>query len=590
MIRSLDDYRTKPKGEDRIKWFQRTRGLRVTGAANEETRRVLIKEYMGRDGTTLPASVTVTTHGCGEHFPLPPPAQGAEQHSTGHDRRVELFFFDPRFGIQPPPPGPNSAAGSPEYPEWVLRSREVHDLTAAGVDREVELLEVHDALFRTNSCVVLPEGEDPITSSQRHESLTAVGIIATLLRYNEEHPGKKLLIAGHADTMGKVDFNQKLSEERAQVALACLTGDKDTFKNLCHNRHQVSDIKQILRWIHVTRGYPCDPGKINDTPNLWTPVNSFQKAYNADLDNVNPGGARIGVDGDPGPETWGAFFDCYEAALREELGEDAAAVAALRAQLVFLDDSRKSLGFSEHHPIDNLGRDHYRSQANRRVEALMFDPGEEPDLDAGGGDPEMSEVYDPDLYRRAPLEPMVSALPWRATWSEETAHFDCTRTLQLAAPGLPAGVPMTFTVSLVDHGDAGELKAASLPESARAQFDAWDTVEDPPFAGELEADGEFPKVEFEFVVQGGGRRIRSNRCLYSDRLLMKLVASTSNGDVLLANERYVVCSPWGRRKGVTDEHGTLEELGLPPGGASVALRARVLVDHGELVPGWNLDA
>ena len=38
------------------------------------------------------------------------------------DRRIELFFFDKEFGIQPTPPGKNSKQGSKEYPEWRRRA------------------------------------------------------------------------------------------------------------------------------------------------------------------------------------------------------------------------------------------------------------------------------------------------------------------------------------------------------------------------------------------------------------------------------------------------------------------------------------
>lgn len=61
------------------------------------------------------------------------------------------------------------------------------------------MVEVHDTIFRTNSAVVLPESEAPASSLGEHGSRSSVGLFASVLRYDEEHEGKKLFIAGHAD-------------------------------------------------------------------------------------------------------------------------------------------------------------------------------------------------------------------------------------------------------------------------------------------------------------------------------------------------------------------------------------------------------
>lgn len=417
MFVAMADFDTKPKGEDAVRWFQRTRGLKVDGKAGPQTRRQLITEYMALDGASLEEMglrISATAHGCGENFPLDETGEQLEpapedQKRDPTDRRVELFFFDAEFGIVPSPRGDNSQAGSPEYPEWRRRAEEVHDLEAEQLEGpEVIFVEIEDALFRTNSAVVLPEGERPTSDSAQHEAFTSIGIIATALRFNDEHPGKKILVAGHTDTTASVDFNQKLSEERARVALALLRGGNDQreiWKTTCDGRHTVSDYKQILSW--VSRAFPdivfdCDPGAIDDNESTGVePVRRFQKAYNGNKQALGAGNQPdLAPDGDVGPLTWGAFFDCYEAALRDELGEDANGVAQLREKLVFVDDERKSLGFSEYFPVEELGVDNYRSQANRRAEILFYDEGEEPDVVAAENDPETTEIYLPGRYER----------------------------------------------------------------------------------------------------------------------------------------------------------------------------------------------
>lgn len=239
-------------------------------------------------------------------------------------------------------------------------------------------------------------------------------MIATALRFNEENAGRTLLVAGHTDTSADVAFNQKLSEERAEVALALLEGGangRQRFASLCDGRHTIGDIKQILNFISKTMaGFDCDPGPIDETP-VDAAVHKFQTAYNANQATLSPDPSidPLTVDGSVGPLTWGAFFDCYEAGLRDELGEDAAGVSALRSKLRFSDDRHRFLGFSEHFPIEELGVDNFRSQTNRRVELVFFEAGEDPELDHAALDPATSELYLPGQYEREPIADLGSA-------------------------------------------------------------------------------------------------------------------------------------------------------------------------------------
>lgn len=127
MIRSLPDFGTRAPGRDPIRWFQSTRGLVDDGIAGPITRRALIGEYMARDGTTLPSDVQAEVHGCGEAFPLDESGEGLEASPVDGsddpiDRRVELFFFGDRLGVQPPMPGSTSKAGAVEYRSWRKRA------------------------------------------------------------------------------------------------------------------------------------------------------------------------------------------------------------------------------------------------------------------------------------------------------------------------------------------------------------------------------------------------------------------------------------------------------------------------------------
>ena len=136
MLGAVDDDTVDLTPEKRIRKFQDRRRLTVDGVAGPQTRKQLIKEYMGLDNATLsdPGFVMpITAHGCGENFPLNSGGEAldaapADKQEDGLDRRVEFFFFDADLGIQPPPPGKNSPPGSTQYPEWRRRALASKDL------------------------------------------------------------------------------------------------------------------------------------------------------------------------------------------------------------------------------------------------------------------------------------------------------------------------------------------------------------------------------------------------------------------------------------------------------------------------------
>lgn len=280
--------------------------------------------------------------------------------------------------------------------------------------RRLSLLELPDSVFRTDSCVVMPERQNASASNDRNSQNTAPTTISTLalaLRLCEETPHLKLLVAGHTDSVDSVQYNQKLSQERSDVVRCILCGDRDTFKPLVNARHRVSDYKQLLLW--CTRSVPhipftCDPGEIDDVKHTGVEsVRVFQREYT--YYKYNLGAANfpdLVDDGSMGPLTWGAIFDVFQYEIARELGETVQAAAKLRDHLRWVDDSRRALGFSEYHPIEAANEDNYESQSNRRVELLFFDERDIlPDVTAAERDPSTSEIYLPGIYVKQRVPP-----------------------------------------------------------------------------------------------------------------------------------------------------------------------------------------
>src|SRR5439155_4735702 len=93
--------------------YQTARHLPVSGTSTEATRRSLIADYMGLDGTTLPAGTHVESHGCGENHPFEGHDRGNERDDL-ENRRVEIFLFED--GIAPAvPTGCPPPRGCSEY-------------------------------------------------------------------------------------------------------------------------------------------------------------------------------------------------------------------------------------------------------------------------------------------------------------------------------------------------------------------------------------------------------------------------------------------------------------------------------------------
>jgi phospholipase C len=399
---------------------------------------------------------------------------------------------DPPPQPKPPPepkPDPN-AVGEGKVPGVLLSGADpptdikVH--ISPQQPKPIELIEFADVLFRRHSAVIPPDR--PLVGGESDKENTGLGTVAACLKHASENPDAALLVAGHTDYEPDLNYLLYLSKERAKTALALIRGDRDQFAQTCNDSHDIKDYQQILTFIAATRGWPCDPHGIDGQhgPGTARAVTEFQKAYNA-----SGAASQIAEDGEVGPSTWAAFFDCYEYALAKELNTNAAALSQIRSKLKFVEP--EAVGCANFHPA-NDGQ--YVSTSNRRVELLFFSDGEpQMDCHASGCRPELCQIWDGGKFKppqHIPVKP--SPLVWTARWDRATVKAGDTAQMLVSAPGATDGASFVFEVS-ADGQSLGTVSASASAGAVQAawnQFDTSDTTR-----------------HFSFTATGGGQTLKS---------------------------------------------------------------------------------
>jgi hypothetical protein len=374
-------------------------------------------------------------------------------------------------------------------------------------------LEIEDAFFNTDSAVFLPDvpaeggdGGDPeekefsnddfwklVRNSHKHftetlfeepfdpdgsggggagvaERESALHVIIAPLRFLEQNPDFRLLIAGHTDTSGGKAHNEKLSDARSRSVLALLEGDRDAFVQACQDFNADEDDPVILEFASREFGFPCEPA----SPERASPeeVEAFQKAYNEKFEK------NISVDGVVGKQTRGAYFDLYEDTMQRGVGGESA-LADLRGKLQFVDDDVKFLACGEDFPIENPEADGFKSQRNRRVELLFFEESEAPEIaDGKAGEKIYKEkVYDIKMLDRDEIEGGFSG-PVSEGGSKEQEE---TKLVDAEAPPPGVGEPEEELVTEMDRKErSGEEDPLGFvepfdethPEVAHQAFDS----------------------------------------------------------------------------------------------------------------------
>lgn len=252
------------------------------------------------------------------------------------------------------------------------------------------ILEFEDTLFHLNSAVMLPENPKGKSSTQGggaspdQKQMSGVQMLALFFRQLEFDSKKTFVVTGHTDTSGEPDLNFKISDLRARNILYLITNQKEEWCEISAERHKTEDYQQILKFFSIKKGWPCDPGDIDDK---WS--SKTEKATSVFLDNTTPSTSSSILNqilSDPKKkwtkEAWSCVYDLYMEKLEKTLGESAGKRLQRQNEAMgrFADSTKPFTACGESFPIDNKQKDNYRSQKNRRVEIVLFDPGEAPKL------------------------------------------------------------------------------------------------------------------------------------------------------------------------------------------------------------------
>ncbi len=256
----------------------------------------------------------------------------------------------------------------------------------------VHVLEMEDVCYHDGSALLLPDNpsgaKEGSSSGQEQKQIGGIAALSLVFRQFEEDPNKRLLIAGHDDTIGKAKDSFIISRKRAEGILYLLKGDEKAWISHAYDGHTIKDYQQIMKYFHYDKGWDCDPGSIDG---IWG--RKTERATGIFFEAMERMGyckkrpeknEVITSTGKKWPiDAWAGVYALYEDMIfRFLIGSrwtPKDAVAA-RQKISFVDPNSPFVACGESFPIDGLGKDNFRSQKNRRVEFLFFDQDELPPL------------------------------------------------------------------------------------------------------------------------------------------------------------------------------------------------------------------
>ncbi len=360
--------------------------------------------------------------------------EGTEKDGYSEATVPKLFYDENYYNDASKPPDAKCyyffKASHPECKEEHV-SEDLEMPYAVMIDGKVQILEMEDVLFNSDSAVLLPD--KPVTDEDDlQQKVDGLEMIKAVYNFYKENSEKKLLIIGHTDSTDDNSHNIVLSRTRARSVYYLLTGEREKWVETVESRNKDSlqkkeyrnqDIRQVLTWIHsnydlTLEDDPDDDGEFNKTDGssidgdreTRKAIRRFRKWYQKNSEGDKPiftnsynapgnGDEYWGWAYKKEESGWGAVFDVYQYYLATNLINEIETVSDLHKHFCAeiakaLDWSNihdkkadmkdlpyTAIGCGEERPIEGFDaewkpKDDLESQKNRRVIALFFDPEE----------------------------------------------------------------------------------------------------------------------------------------------------------------------------------------------------------------------
>lgn len=284
---------------------------------------------------------------------------------------------------------------------------------------KAHIVEMEDTLFNHSSSLLLPCGvtsEDPDDhyplSNKDQDTISGLEVLKSTFEFlyyeNQSGRPKRILLMGHSDPSGSIEYNKKLSTLRASTILYLLIGEDkksdwlDQFQKNEKNgvtTYKDRDIQEIVNWA-TSLPFPKDESSNEKFFNYNTIIvdGQFGKKSKSALEGFQRGYNKafskdIKVDGVAGKQVSEAIFDLYQWELNRIISKNftkdnpddkTPSIEELRKLLKWGNPGNSAdkaiLSCGENWPLKETNppsKSSYRSLKDRRVELLLLDEGQE---------------------------------------------------------------------------------------------------------------------------------------------------------------------------------------------------------------------
>lgn len=293
-----------------------------------------------------------------------------------------------------------SEEGEPGYApgiEVAALGRPPEELETELVAARVRILELDDVNFGTARAILLPEGNPELGPDEGQGLRRGLEAVRAALDYAALYHHKRLVVAGHTDTVGSAESNRALSAARAENVHLYVTGQREAWAEHCQAHFARADFKAIQVWAAREKGWDLDPGPLDDS---WhEQARKARDAFRVRLSEEY--GHELERHVAQSAADWAAIYDLYDDALTLKLGMTPEGLEFRRSMV--LPTEPPTLACGEEWPTERVGEDDAEVAANRRVDLIFLDPGE---LDLLVGEPAGVGIYGTGVEREyLPFDP-----------------------------------------------------------------------------------------------------------------------------------------------------------------------------------------